>query len=118
MSNLCFHLITLFPGHNYGMGKIRKNELYSSCKVLGIDEGRVIITRHSSLPDCKGAKWPIELISHLILYQVELYNIDTLITFDKHGVSRHLNHCSIYHAMVHLILEKKLPSCKDLCNNF
>lgn len=54
-------------------------------------------------------KWPIEIVSNLILHHVEVYEIDTLITFDRQGVSKHLNHTSIYYAIAQLVLEKRLP---------
>lgn len=91
------------------MEKTRKKELYNSCKTLGVDESCIIVHNHTLLPDCMKTRWPIDLVSQMILQQVSTYDIDTLITFDKHGISRHQNHCSIYYAMVNLMLEKKLP---------
>lgn len=98
-----------FVGKNYGMEKTRKKELYESCKTLGVDEGCIFVYNHTLLPDCMKTRWPADLVSQMILQQVEAYDIDTLITFDKHGISRHQNHCSIYYALAHLMLEKKLP---------
>ncbi|XP_044260294.1 N-acetylglucosaminyl-phosphatidylinositol de-N-acetylase [Tribolium madens] len=89
--------------------KVRKQELYKSCRMLGIDDSCITVCNHTNLPDRMGAKWPIELVAKLILNHVESHNIDTLVTFDKHGVSYHLNHCSIYYAIAHLSIEKKLP---------
>lgn len=106
-----FYIFT-FLGTNYGMGKIRKNELYKSCKILGIDESSILIHNHTLLPDSQKTKWPVELVANLILKKVETYNIDTLITFDKHGVSSHINHCSIYYAVAYLCIEKQLPAGK------
>lgn len=37
------------------------------------------------------------------------YEIDTVLTFDRGGVSGHANHTSIYNAMVFLSLENRLP---------
>jgi N-acetylglucosaminylphosphatidylinositol deacetylase len=91
------------------MGTVRKHELYKSCQMLGIDPSCIIVHNHSNLPDQMEAKWPIELVARLILNHIETYNINTLVTFDKHGVSYHLNHCSIYYAIAHLSIEKKLP---------
>lgn len=91
------------------MGKTRKNELYKACHTLGIDKDRVLVYNHTHLPDAIEARWPIEIVSRLISNQIEALDIDTIVTFDKHGVSYHLNHCSIYYAVAHLTLEKKLP---------
>ncbi|KAF5280725.1 hypothetical protein FQA39_LY18008, partial [Lamprigera yunnana] len=107
------YLMCLSNGSNYGMGCVRKKELYESCKVLGVDESCIVIQNHSLLPDSMKSKWPVDLIARLILDHIERYSIDTIITFDKHGVSRHLNHCSIYYAITYLITEGNLPSeCK------
>ncbi|CAH1382382.1 hypothetical protein MTP99_006356 [Tenebrio molitor] len=103
------YLMCLSTGKNYGMGTVRKHELYKSCQMLGIDPSCIIVHNHSNLPDQMEAKWPIELVARLILNHIETYNINTLVTFDKHGVSYHLNHCSIYYAIAHLSIEKKLP---------
>lgn len=92
------------------MGKTRKQELYNSCKVLGVDESNVIVYNHSDLPDQMSTKWPIEVVAKLISKEIETYNINTLVSFDKHGVSYHLNHSSIYYAIAHLSIEKKLPN--------
>lgn len=99
-------------GQNYGYGNIRKNELFASCKILGIDESSITIIKHSLLPDSMARVWPAELIAGLISNQVEMYDIDTVITFDKGGVSKHVNHTSIYYAVANLTLEKKLPESK------
>ncbi|XP_017781954.1 PREDICTED: N-acetylglucosaminyl-phosphatidylinositol de-N-acetylase [Nicrophorus vespilloides] len=104
------YLMCLSTGKNYGMGTIRKRELYAACKVLGIKEECIIVQNHSYLPDSMSVKWPAEIAAQLILHQVALYDIDTLITFDKHGISRHLNHCSLYFAVAHLSTTKQLPN--------
>lgn len=94
------------------MGTIRKNELYAACEVLGIQPENIFVHNHTLMPDSMTEKWPPEIVSSLILQQVEVYNIDTVVTFDKQGVSYHLNHSSLYYAVAHLSLEKKLPECK------
>lgn len=92
------------------MGTIRKNELYESCKLLGIDENCIFIHNHTLLPDSMKVKWPIDILAKQISYYLEAYDITTLVTFDRHGVSRHLNHSSIYYAVAHLTLEKRIPA--------
>lgn len=94
------------------MGGIRKKELYQASEVLGIPESNIIIHSHSLLPDAMDVRWPTELVSTLISHHVDSLNITTLITFDRYGVSYHMNHSSIYYAVANLILEKKLPRGK------
>lgn len=91
------------------MGKTRKKELYNACKVLGIREENIMINNRTNMPDSINAEWPTEDVSKLILNHIEQYGIDTVITFDKYGVSRHPNHCSIYYAIAYLLVESKLP---------
>ncbi|XP_022902710.1 N-acetylglucosaminyl-phosphatidylinositol de-N-acetylase [Onthophagus taurus] len=103
------YVICLSMGNGYGLGKKRKQELYDACRILGVNEGDITIYNNTYMQDSIDGSWPTELVANLILQQVEMYNIDTLITFDKHGVSRHINHCSIYYAIAHLSLDKRLP---------
>lgn len=77
--------------------------------MLGLNESHITIFNHTHLPDSMKEKWPVELVARLILEQVEIYDIDTLITFDKCGISGHINHCSIYYSIAHLSIEKQLP---------
>lgn len=104
--------IYLILGNKYGQGKQRKTELFNACRVLGIEEQNVCIYNCSVLPDDPKTRWREDVIAQIILKKVESLEIDTLITFDKHGVSRHSNHCSIYYAVAYLSIEKKIPDCK------
>lgn len=54
------------------MNKIRTEELYESCKVLGIHEENIFIYNHTDLPDSMDVKWPLEVISKQVLYLVDV----------------------------------------------
>merc|ERR1712071_140657 len=54
--------------------------------------------RHTKLKDDPSVRWREELVSDIILRQVASLSIDTCITFDRHGVSGHRNHISLYYA--------------------
>lgn len=103
--------IPYVPGNKHGLGKLRKRELYESCDVLGIREQNVFIYNCTVLPDDPKIRWREDVIAEIVLQHVEMLEIDTLITFDKHGVSRHSNHCSVYYAVAYLSMEKKIPNC-------
>lgn len=106
------YIVCLSTGRNYGMGSIRKNELYKACTVLGVPSENIFIHSHTLLPDAMDVRWPTEVISSLVLRYVESLDITTLVTFDRYGVSYHNNHCSIYYAVANLILDNVLPkSC-------
>lgn len=103
------YIMCLSTGRNYGMGMTRKAELFASCRVLGLDLSNVVVLCHTLMPDTMDVPWPEELVARQVLGMVQQYDIDAIITFDKHGVSRHVNHCSIYFGVAQLVLEQKLP---------
>lgn len=57
-------------------------------------------------------QWPEEVVAESVLQHIETYKIDAVVTFDKHGVSRHRNHISLFYAIASLCIEKKVPPCK------
>lgn len=69
--------------------------------------------RSTELPDDQTVQWPTDIVAESILQHVENYKINAVVTFDKHGVSRHKNHISLYFAIAAMCIEKKVPSyCK------
>ncbi|KAK0167337.1 hypothetical protein PV327_004747 [Microctonus hyperodae] len=96
-----------------GGNKERKEELWSSAKIMGIPEGNVTIIMNSELPDDPKVQWPGEVVAQHILQYIEIYKINAVVTFDKYGVSGHKNHISLFYAIASLCIEKKVPSyCK------
>lgn len=65
-------------GDYQNLGRIRKEELYSSCKILGIPESNVQIINSSLLPDNPTVNWNEEVIAQIILNFIEVYSIDTV----------------------------------------
>lgn len=57
-------------------------------------------------------EWSHKLIAKMIMNNIEMLNIDTVITFDEMGVSEHPNHIAIFDAMAYLTLNHVLPSSK------
>eukprot|EP00088_Acartia_fossae_P036872 TRINITY_DN3806_c0_g1_i1.p1 TRINITY_DN3806_c0_g1~~TRINITY_DN3806_c0_g1_i1.p1 ORF type:complete len:267 (-),score=37.66 TRINITY_DN3806_c0_g1_i1:613-1413(-) len=104
------YLLCLSMGDFRGQGKIRKEELYSSCKILGIPEQNIILVSHSTLKDDPNVRWREELVSDIVSRHVSSLAINTVITFDRHGISSHKNHISIYYAMACLALEEEYRS--------
>ncbi|KAF3910808.1 hypothetical protein ABW20_dc0103399 [Dactylellina cionopaga] len=94
-------------GDAEGIGSIRKTELLESASLLGVPSVNtsVIVHDHPHLPDSMSKQWSKDLIASLLSSSVhELNNaknggtgktVDTLITFDKDGVSGHPNHISL-----------------------
>uniref|UniRef100_A0A1B6D1I9 N-acetylglucosaminylphosphatidylinositol deacetylase n=1 Tax=Clastoptera arizonana TaxID=38151 RepID=A0A1B6D1I9_9HEMI len=107
------HLLCISVGDYYKLGSVRKHELWNSCKILGIPEENITLCNDTNLPDDPSVRWRDDIVAEIILNQIETYKIDTVVTFDKGGVSKHPNHKSLFCAMAFLCLERKLPSyCK------
>jgi len=70
--------------------------------------------RSSEMPDDSSIQWPTDIVAENILQYVEMYRINAVVTFDKHGVSRHKNHISLYFAIATLCIENKVPPCQYL----
>ncbi|CAH1957436.1 unnamed protein product [Acanthoscelides obtectus] len=107
--NCTVYLMCLSTGKSYGMGSVRKNELYKSCQVLGIPQNHIMVHNHTLLPDAMDVRWPIDVVAELISKNIDSLGITALITFDRYGVSNHYNHCSIYYGIASLIFNEKIP---------
>ena len=51
--------------------------------------------------------WPSISCKHWPSFQVASLSIDTCVTFDRHGVSGHRNHISLYYALACLAMEDR-----------
>lgn len=108
-------LLCMSTGDFRKQGKQRKTELYKACDLLGIPEENITILRCTKLRDDPSVRWREELVSEILLHHVEANSIDTIITFDRHGVSGHKNHGSLFNACAFLCMENRLPpKCKVL----
>ena len=59
-------------------------------------------------------RWREELVSAIISRHTTSLNIDTVITFDRQGVSGHRNHISLYYAAACLAAESAACSVYSL----
>ncbi|XP_023713340.1 N-acetylglucosaminyl-phosphatidylinositol de-N-acetylase [Cryptotermes secundus] len=106
-------ILCLSEGDYNQEGVVRKQELWDSCRILGIPDSNITLCKNSYLPDDPAVRWREDIVANLLLNHIEALSIDTVITFDKLGVSRHQNHISIFYATAYLCMEQKLPSyCK------
>lgn len=104
------YLLCMSAGDSERKGKARRAELWRACDVLGIASENVTLYHCDVLPDDPGVRWRADVVARIILRHVEALSIDALVTFDKHGVSRHSNHCSLYYAAAFLSIERHLPA--------
>ncbi|KAK2816278.1 hypothetical protein Q7C36_022549 [Tachysurus vachellii] len=107
--NATVYLLCLSSGNYYNQGAQRKEELFSSCAVLGIPAHRVTIIDNKELQDDPKTEWSISLTAPLILKHITTYSINLVLTFDEGGVSGHANHIAIYKSLSHLAFVGRLP---------
>ena len=92
------YILCLTNGNYYGHGKVREKELFESCFLFGLQRDNVKILDNPYLQD-GNESWDNRKIITEIHKFINGYNINTVVTFDKRGVSGHPNHKAIYFAI-------------------
>lgn len=108
LSGLC-----LSTGNAAGVGLERTEELFASYNQLGVPATRVKYLDDAQLQDSIQAIWPNDHVSKLVGSHIDALSrshpIDALITFDKQGISGHLNHIATYNGTRDLAIARNLP---------
>lgn len=105
----------IIAGDYERQGNARKDELWNACKCFDIRPQDITLLQCTQLPDDPNIEWKVDLLSTLILNQIEALDIDLLLTFDKDGVSQHRNHQALYYATASICLSGLMPStCRVL----
>lgn len=89
------HLIVFSKGNYEGLAHQREKELIRSCEQLGIASERCLSFNRTEFPDDPQQWWPKELLRDLIDTYLLKNDIDLLISFDRDGISGHVNHRSL-----------------------
>ncbi|XP_065656202.1 N-acetylglucosaminyl-phosphatidylinositol de-N-acetylase [Hydra vulgaris] len=104
--SLCQHvnlfIVCVTKGNYYGLGKIRKAELYESCYYLGIPINRVLFLKDRKFFDHPTLKWDTVLLSEKLQLLLQTLQINSVLTFGPNGVSGHLNHIDLHAAVCSL----------------
>lgn len=100
------YVLCLSNGNYDKKGHLRRTELWSSCKVLGLRPENVILYNVTDLQDDPTVEWKVDKVAGIIRKYVESLQIEALISFDQDGVSHHANHCQIYYAIASLFFAK------------
>lgn len=113
VSDMCgVYLLCLCPG-NYSNWCGRKDELWLSCELLGIPLSNILLVKNEIIESGPKLKCTIESVANIILFYIEQYEIDTIITFDKDGVSGHKNHITLFYSISYLCAKEVFPPyCK------
>ncbi|KAJ5713232.1 uncharacterized protein N7483_010413 [Penicillium malachiteum] len=117
-------ILCLSTGDADGLGETRKQELKKSALQLGLrDESDVfVVDDPTRFPDSMSAHWAEDQVTSLLASafapdlaaslngskkadpnKAPTATIDVLLTFDKDGISNHINHRSLYHGAVHFV---------------
>ncbi|KAL8638231.1 MAG: hypothetical protein Q9228_004600 [Teloschistes exilis] len=105
-------ILCLSNGNADGLGKVREKELVASAELLGLRSGKdVLVLDSSDFVDGMDTKWDPEKVAEILKSafsgpsqskktggnDAPKATIDVLMTFDRHGVSSHPNHISLYY---------------------
>jgi len=94
-SSSSLYSLCLSVGNADGLGAIRKYELESSLDLLGVDTDKRSIVDHPDLQDNFTAYWDAQIIASVLKPYIMQNRINTILTFDREGISGHPNHKSL-----------------------
>ena len=115
-------ILCLSTGNNDGLGAVRQRELVKSAELLGLRAPKedVFVLDSPKFPDSMTANWLAEDVAEVLRSaflpaqamrkrpggksdggadRPPEATIDVLLTFDRGGVSGHVNHVSLYHGV-------------------
>lgn len=96
-------------GNYEGKGAVRRKEMWKACHELGVPDENISLITDTRLQDDPKAQWPVPVVAKLIQQKLEMLDIDTLVTFDRGGVSSHPNHSAVFYAVAYIFVEKIMP---------
>ncbi|KAJ9065713.1 hypothetical protein DSO57_1016800 [Entomophthora muscae] len=108
------HLLCLSTGNQDNLGETRKKELFKACEILGIPEERIIIMDEESMPDGQDKLWAPSIVATAIERTVSSFGTRTVLSFDKQGVSGHINHISARAGVGHLLKHSSRLNSSEL----
>lgn len=79
---------------------------------MKIPAENITLINASQLQDDPTVTWKPIIIAKQIMKQVHSLDIDTIVTFDRDGVSHHANHCAVYYASISVFVSNLLPEGK------
>ena len=104
------HIVVISTGNSQGLGPLREKELIQSCEILNIPPTRCLALNITNMQDDPKHWWPKDNLSQIIDHYIKSFQADLVITFDRGGISGHVNHRSIAWAMEYYISQtKKTP---------
>jgi len=95
-------ILCLSTGNYDKKGEIREVEIKNCVKLLGITEDNVTVLDHPGLQDNPSQFWYPTAVSKVISEYINP-EISAIITYDRMGISGHVNHRSVYEGVRYLI---------------
>lgn len=101
-------ILCLSNGNSDGLGSVRETEMKHATEALG-ETVTLKLVDDDRLADRIDQVWKTEVVAGYIEREISNHNgsIDTVISFDREGVSGHANHISISHALQHILLKSE-----------
>lgn len=90
------HILCLTNGNYYGQGSKREDELRNSCRKL---DKNIILKIEPKFEDNPEVEWDLNELENVVTKYMKQNRIDSLITFDEHGISSHVNHKALNKAI-------------------
>lgn len=115
MKHAVYNLSIDLSGNYEGKGHIRRRELWDACQELGVPNKNICLIMDTRLRDDPKSQWPVPVMAKLMHHHLEMLDIDTLVTFDRGGVSAHANHSAVFYAVAYMFVEKLMPQSKSYC---
>ncbi|KAJ3062423.1 hypothetical protein HDU98_001720 [Podochytrium sp. JEL0797] len=101
--SVVLHAVSVSNGNFDGLGAVREKEFVASCKALGIAAENVSVLDDPRMQDGMKVWWKQDDVSDAVFAFVQSHSIDTIITFDKYGISGHPNHRALFTGVQHLL---------------
>lgn len=94
------HVLCLSTGNGPRKGLKRRKEMERALtQVFKVSKKQFLILYHDALPDGLDEEWDSSIVAHEVKKCVQKWKINTILTFDEHGVSSHPNHIGTYHGV-------------------
>ncbi|KAJ7540742.1 hypothetical protein O6H91_10G028600 [Diphasiastrum complanatum] len=101
-------VLSISNGNVDGKGRERENEMLLACSVLKVPRENVKVLNIPGLQDGFHEVWGQEVLAEIVQNEVQAHSINTVISFDKDGVSCHPNHCSLSSGIRFFLLQKQV----------
>ena len=104
------HLLCLSTGDSAGLGRLRTEELLRATALLSLPPSHVLVVDDERLQDGLHTAWPLRAIQDKVGEWVRSRRVRQLVTFDQGGVSGHINHRAVHHAVSDFIYGHDIPA--------